>query len=63
MLETSVTIFVCSLSHVRHICGCLPAPVRKLALVVMINTDKLESLRTKKKTLLQALPNFSCVAK
>ena len=29
MLQASVTIFVCLLSHVRRICCCLPAFVRK----------------------------------
>ena len=31
MCNASITIFVCLLSHVRRICGCLPPPICKSA--------------------------------
>ena len=50
MLKTSVTIFVCLMSHVRRICGCLSATVRKSATRSHDKCrKKTKSFKTKKK--------------
>ena len=55
-----ITTFFCLLSHVRRICGCLPAPVRESVTCSHYQYRSTEKL-TEEKTLLQALLNFSCV--